>query len=66
LIDDPHRRATMGKFGHQRVRTDLSWEREERKLIIAYDALYRMREQRSTVDKSVDGKKPKPSKKARS
>jgi glycosyltransferase involved in cell wall biosynthesis len=46
LIDDPRLRATMGKIGQERARNELSWDREQRKLLIAYDALFQMREKR--------------------
>lgn len=40
LIDDPDRRQTMGMYGRQRVRDELSWEHEEPKLIAAYEKLF--------------------------
>jgi len=51
LIDDPRSRATMGKIGQERARNELSWDREQRKLLIAYDALFQMREKRSAERK---------------
>jgi glycosyltransferase involved in cell wall biosynthesis len=36
LLDDPARRAAMGRIGEQRVRDELSWEHSERALIDAY------------------------------
>jgi glycosyltransferase involved in cell wall biosynthesis len=41
LIDDPNRRQTMGMYGRQRVRDELSWEHEEPKLIAAYEAVFK-------------------------
>jgi glycosyltransferase involved in cell wall biosynthesis len=51
LIDDPRSRATMGKIGQERARNELSWDREQRKLLIAYDALFQLREKRSAERK---------------
>lgn len=39
LLDDPARRAEMGRFGRQRVETELEWRHEAPKLIAAYDTL---------------------------
>lgn len=36
LLDDPARRAAMGRTGERRVRETLSWEHSERALIAAY------------------------------
>ncbi len=36
LLNDPARRAAMGRIGEQRVRDELSWEHSERALIDAY------------------------------
>ena len=41
LIDDLNRCREMGTYGRQRVRDELSWEREEPKLIAAYEALFK-------------------------
>lgn len=43
LIDDPERRAMMGKFGRRRVEQELAWEHEAPKLLAAYAALKRRR-----------------------
>jgi glycosyltransferase involved in cell wall biosynthesis len=40
LIDDPARRATMGGFGQQRVRDELSWDHQAPELLKAYGALW--------------------------
>jgi glycosyltransferase involved in cell wall biosynthesis len=37
LLDDPHRRAEMGRIGLARVSGDLSWETSKRQLLRAYD-----------------------------
>lgn len=36
LLDDPDRRAEMGRFGRERVERELSWEHSERNLVAAY------------------------------
>lgn len=46
LLDDPERRAAMGRFGRQRVETQLAWPYEAPKLLAAYDAAFRGREHR--------------------
>jgi glycosyltransferase involved in cell wall biosynthesis len=38
LLDDPQRRARMGRIGYERVAGDLSWERSRAALIAAYGA----------------------------
>ncbi len=40
LLDDPDRRAAMGKIGRARVEKDLSWERQVPKLLRAYDTMF--------------------------
>ncbi len=40
LLDDPARRAEMGKFGRSRVTNELEWRYEVTKLLAAYDALW--------------------------
>lgn len=40
LLDDPDRRARMGAFGMKRVRSELSWDFEEPKLLAAYAKLF--------------------------
>lgn len=39
LLDDPARRAQMGRIGRERVQRELSWEHSERRLIAAYRSL---------------------------
>ena len=41
LLDDPVRRAQMGKFGRRRVMDELEWSYEVPKLLAAYAALSR-------------------------
>jgi glycosyltransferase involved in cell wall biosynthesis len=36
LLDDPDRRQTMGACGHERIRTELNWERSVTELLRAY------------------------------
>ncbi len=40
LLDDEPRRERMGRFGHERVRTTLSWEHEAPRLLAAYERLF--------------------------
>jgi glycosyltransferase involved in cell wall biosynthesis len=40
LLDDPLRRAKMGKYGRRRVENDLAWNHEAPKLLAAYEALW--------------------------
>ncbi|HKQ26595.1 MAG TPA: glycosyltransferase family 4 protein [Burkholderiales bacterium] len=40
LLDDPARRAEMGRFGRRRVTNELEWRYEVTKLLAAYDALW--------------------------
>jgi glycosyltransferase involved in cell wall biosynthesis len=44
LLDDPARRAEMGKFGRRRVTNELEWRYEVPKLLAAYDALWQTAE----------------------
>lgn len=37
LLDDPERRAAMGRLGRARVLSELSWERSKEALLAAYD-----------------------------
>jgi len=46
LIDDPKRRALMGEFGRKRVQQVLEWRHEQPKLLLAYDALFKLRRKR--------------------
>ena len=40
LIDDPQRRADMGRYGRMRVENELEWRHEAPKLLSAYDRLW--------------------------
>ena len=40
LLDDPAKRAAMGRFGHNRVKNELAWQYEAPKLLAAYDAAF--------------------------
>jgi glycosyltransferase involved in cell wall biosynthesis len=62
LLDSPEKRKIMGEFGQRRVRQDLSWQREQRKLLLAYEALFTMRAQRSARPKETKQRKPPVSK----
>lgn len=39
LLDDPHRRAELGRRGRERVQRELSWEHSERSLQAAYASI---------------------------
>ncbi len=40
LLDDPIKRAAMGRFGRQRVENELAWPYEAPKLLSAYERLF--------------------------
>jgi glycosyltransferase involved in cell wall biosynthesis len=40
LLDDPARRAAMGRFGRGRIENELAWVYESPKLLAAYDAAF--------------------------
>jgi glycosyltransferase involved in cell wall biosynthesis len=40
LLDDPARRAEMGKYGRGRIENELAWKHEAPKLVAAYGALW--------------------------
>jgi glycosyltransferase involved in cell wall biosynthesis len=40
LLDDPLRRAEMGKYGRRRVENELAWIHEAPKLLAAYETLW--------------------------
>jgi glycosyltransferase involved in cell wall biosynthesis len=40
LLEDPARRAEMGRIGRERVETELSWEHQKPKLVQAYRRLF--------------------------
>lgn len=39
LLADPERRASMGRFGRERIENELAWEHQKRYLLAAYDEL---------------------------
>ncbi|MFJ2742918.1 glycosyltransferase family 4 protein [Streptomyces sp. NPDC087440] len=47
LLDDPDRRARMGKTGQERIGGELSWRHSQTQLLAAYDAACRGRTARS-------------------
>ena len=40
LLDDPERRATMGRIGRARVEKELSWQRQVPELLRAYETVF--------------------------
>jgi glycosyltransferase involved in cell wall biosynthesis len=40
LVDDPEKRARMGRFGRRRVEEELEWQYEVPRLLGAYDVLF--------------------------
>jgi glycosyltransferase involved in cell wall biosynthesis len=40
LLDDPEARERMGAFGQRRLREELAWDKEEPKLLAAYERLF--------------------------
>jgi len=43
LLDDPEKRAAMGRFGRNRVENELAWPHEAPKLLSAYERLFQRR-----------------------
>jgi glycosyltransferase involved in cell wall biosynthesis len=41
LLDDPERRASMGRFGLQRVKNELAWDHTHKALLAAYQRVFR-------------------------
>jgi glycosyltransferase involved in cell wall biosynthesis len=41
LLDDPERRAEMGRIGRERIETEMSWEHQKPKLLQAYRRVFR-------------------------
>jgi glycosyltransferase involved in cell wall biosynthesis len=41
LLDDPGRRAEMGRKGRERVESSLAWSHQAAKLLAAYEALHK-------------------------
>ncbi len=40
LLDDPAKRASMGRYGRERVERQLAWKHQAPKLLAAYDRLW--------------------------
>jgi glycosyltransferase involved in cell wall biosynthesis len=57
LLDNPKIRKIMGDFGQQRLRKELSWQREQQKLLLAYDLLFAIRAQRLSNPKQQKERK---------
>jgi glycosyltransferase involved in cell wall biosynthesis len=57
LLDSPEVRKIMSDFGQQRFRKELSWQREQQKLLLAYDLLFAIRAQRLAKAKQQKGPK---------
>jgi len=57
LLDSPEDRKIMSDFGQQRFRKELSWQREQQKLLLAYDLLFAIRAQRLSKAKQQKGPK---------
>jgi len=51
LIDDPHRRAEMGRLGRERVEQDLAWEHQRNAYLALFDEL---------VDRAPNGRTAPP------
>ncbi|MFW5804269.1 MAG: glycosyltransferase family 4 protein [bacterium] len=43
LLDDPKKRKKMGKFGYNRVKNELEWEFEKKKLYGIYEKIWRLK-----------------------
>jgi glycosyltransferase involved in cell wall biosynthesis len=57
LIDCPKIRQLMGDFGRHRVREELSWQHEQRKLLSAYEGLFMMRPANRTYETEKTAKR---------
>ncbi|MBQ1162213.1 glycosyltransferase family 4 protein [Streptomyces sp. A73] len=57
LLDDPQRRARMGKIGQERISGQLSWRNSQASLLAAYDVACRGRTPGSTGDPVPTGKR---------
>ncbi|MFI0863551.1 glycosyltransferase family 4 protein [Streptomyces smyrnaeus] len=57
LLDDPQRRARMGKIGQERISGQLSWRNSQASLLAAYDVACRGRTPVSTGDPVPTGKR---------
>ncbi len=52
LLDSSEMRKIMGDFGQQRIRKQLTWHREQQKLLAAYDSLFVIRAQHARAGQS--------------
>ncbi|MFE2104945.1 glycosyltransferase family 4 protein [Kitasatospora sp. NPDC059463] len=59
LLDDPDRRAWMGKLGQERINGPLAWRNSQRSLLAAYDAACRDGAQGRAGRRGRAGKRPR-------
>ncbi|MFJ5678372.1 glycosyltransferase family 4 protein [Streptomyces sp. NPDC093097] len=59
LLDDPERRARMGKIGQVRISGQLSWRNSQAALLAAYSAACRGRTPVPAGDRNRTGKRPR-------
>lgn len=53
LLDDPERRAAMGRIGRSRIERELAWDRQAPMLLAAYDALWADEADLATADRGA-------------
>ncbi|MDQ1034739.1 glycosyltransferase involved in cell wall biosynthesis [Streptomyces sp. V3I8] len=58
LLDDPQKRARMGRIGQERINGELSWRNSQRSLLAAYAAACRDRAPAPADDPIRTGKRP--------
>lgn len=58
LLDDPEKRALMGKIGQERISGPLSWRNSQRALLAAYAAACRDRTPVTAGDPDRAGRRP--------
>jgi glycosyltransferase involved in cell wall biosynthesis len=60
LLDDPAKRAAMGRFGRHRVENELAWPHEAPKLLSAYERLFQGRspQRRGELERSGEAALP--------
>ncbi|MFK4066340.1 glycosyltransferase family 4 protein [Streptomyces sp. NPDC029674] len=59
LLDDPEKRARMGKIGQERIGGELSWRNSQRSLLAAYTAACRGRTPAPASGPARTGKRPR-------
>lgn len=59
LLDDPERRARMGRVGQERIGGELSWSNSQKSLLAAYDAACRDRAPVPAGGPARTGKRPR-------